>query len=75
MDEKELSSITKDIKKHLKNGTLKMGELVHIAYAGGLRPDKGDSPAPIYDMLTVTPDYKKELRKYFIRITKEVDDS
>ena len=52
-----------------------MGELVHIAYAGGLRPDKGDSPAPIYDMLTVTPDYKKELRKYFIRITKEVDDS
>ncbi len=70
-DEEVLASMTINITNGIKYGSLKMGDVIPLAYTGGVFGDP-KTMAPIYDMLTITPNYKNELREYYERVTNNV---
>jgi len=72
-DKKVLANMTENIKHNLKEGALKIGDTIPLAYSGGLISetlDESQLMAPIYDMLTLPPNYKKDLRKYYERVVE-----
>lgn len=67
IDEKLLASMQENITNGLKEGTIKMGNIIPLMhYAGTSNKDKGF--APTFYQFLITPNYMKELHNHYEKL-------
>ena len=69
MDEKLVTNMQENITNGLKEGTIKMGNIIPFTYYHGSF-SVGETMSHTFSQLIITPNYKEDIRKHYEEMVK-----